>query len=132
MDAFIPRELAPDGFSTCFVLLSPEQTRLNQLRLCVIGRETQAILYAARRLIQTMASLVEHGQFEKRVRNISVQGQCTAKTLDGLVRPKNHSITLAGQMQDLRITARECEQAVEQCFGTSDFEPCAQRATRVN
>src|SRR6186713_1190854 len=78
-----------------------------------------------------MASLVKHGELEMRVRNIPPKAQGALKTINGLLRPENHPVTLPREMEHLRVALPKRHQTVEQHLRLGDLESSAQRAACI-
>ena len=73
------------------------------MRLQVIRRRPQTVFDERIGFFDAVTALAQNGQFQKCIGNFLGDPQHSLKAFHGLVRPKNHPVTLAGQVQDVGL-----------------------------
>src|SRR5262249_24673681 len=82
--------------------------------------------------VEAMPSLILNCQLKIGIGNFAVTSNDALKTFDGLVRPENHPVTLAGQVEPVGPVAARLYQPIEYIFGASNFKSGAEGAGGVN
>src|SRR3954468_9360721 len=88
---------------------SPQQARFEEVCFEIIGELAHAFVYERQSFIESMAAVVENGEFEKGVRNFLRHGERFFEAMHRLVGPKNHAIRLTGQVEDIGTVAGDGE-----------------------
>jgi hypothetical protein len=79
-----------------------------------------------------MTAFVKNGQLQKSVRNILGPAQSALKAFHGLIRPKDHAVTLSREVQEVGPLRAQRDEAIQHRFRPADFEARAQRAAGVH
>jgi hypothetical protein len=79
-----------------------------------------------------MAAFVENGEFEVGVGNIAGLCEHFFEAAHGGFGAEDHSVSLSGEMNDVRAVAGGGEEAIDEFFGAGDLEAGAEGAAGVD
>ena len=79
-----------------------------------------------------MAAFVKYGQLQIRIRNSLRDRQHPLEAFHGFVRAENHPVTLARQVQNVRLLSGELQQPVKHRLRSRDLEARPQGPTAVD
>ena len=105
-------QFVEERFRRPLLLHAAQQSRLEQLRLLIIGICPQAVLDKRIGFLHAVTTFIENRQLKIRVGYLLRDLQHPLKTFHGLIGPKNHPVTLACQVQDVRLLSTQLHQPV--------------------
>jgi len=119
-------ELAKERLRAGQVLEAAQEPGFEQGGFQVIRRGAQTIFDQRLGLRNAVAPFVKHRQFQLGVGDFLGRGEDALKTVNGLLRPKDHAVALAGQVQQLWVARTQFCQPIEQRLGPGDLESRAE------
>ncbi len=128
----VGRQFMEKRFRRRVVFQAAQQSGLEKLCFHVARIGSQTVFNHSRRLFHPVTALVENCQFQAGIGNFPGHPEHTLEAINRLLWPENHPVTLAGQVEEIRLPRAKLYQPVQHFFRALDFKARSQRAAGIH